>query len=222
VLYVDPVAGGHTLDFDGSWITWDDDYTNVMLPFAFPHWISPTTTATTSTVGFGTNGGLVLGGGEVDCCSQVPLWLYQGWSGVLPTIHAHGADGYLNSPGRMYSHADSTMAVFTWVSVDYWGGTVGNWSVQVILYPTGSFTIYQIAATVATSETITIGFSDGSTTDNSSAGATNLDWDTQTIGAPFSVGQVDFGSSEAGGMATGRFLFFEYNATMGYTCTVTQ
>jgi cysteine-rich repeat protein len=220
VLYVDPVAGGHTVTFNGLTCMWcDDEYQDVNISFPFPYWSSNTTTSTTTTMGMSTNGALALGGGSTSCCSQTPLWDF---FGTVSVIHAHGADGYVDTASRMYSYADATMAVFTWTNMAYCCTSPGNWGVQVILYPNGNFTIYQIAATTATTTTITIGLSDGLGTDNSVAGATNLDWDTQTIGVPFSVGQVDFGSSEAGGMAMGRFLFFEYNASTGYTCTVTQ
>jgi hypothetical protein len=39
---------------------------------------------------------------------------------------------------------------------------------------------------------------------------------------PRPLGQVDWGSSEPGGMATGRFVFYQYNGGSGYTATVIQ
>ena len=218
VVYVDPVAGGHTINFDGLGGGWDDDHVDVTLPFAFPYWATSSTTNSTSTMGFGTNGALKMGGGYTTY-SVIPLWTF---STTGATIHPHGADGYVDTASHMYSYSDATMAVFTWTNMAYCCPSPGNWGVQVVLYPNGNFSIYQITATTDTTRTITIGLSDGNFVNNAVAGATFLDWDAQSIGVPFSVGQVDFGSSEAGGMATGRHLLFEYNPTTGYTCTVTQ
>jgi hypothetical protein len=148
-----------------------------------------------------------------------PLWTY---SSTGATIHPHGTDGYVGIASRMYSYTDATMAVFTWMDMSYCCSDMYNWGTQVILYPNGNFSIYQIAASSDPTRTITIGLSDGLMADSAVAGANNLDWDTQPIGTPFSVGQVDFGSSEAGGMATGRHLLFEYSPVAGYSCTVTQ
>ncbi len=215
VLYVDPVANAHTVQLSSST---DDDHVDVTLPWAFPYWNSPTATLTTTLVGFGTNGGLKLNGGYTNCCSQTPLWTYT----TGPTIHAHGADGYKDSGSTMYSYTDAQMAVFTWVGMNYCCTNPGGWSVQLILYPNGNFSLNQIAATTDSARTITIGLSDGTSTDYAVAGTNNLDWDAQVIGTPFDLGQVDWGSSELGGMATGRFIFVEYNASTGYTGTVMQ
>ena len=114
------------------------------------------------------------------------------------------------------------MAVFTWTNMAYCCPDPGGWSVQVILYPNGNFSIYQIAATTSSWYDISIGYSDGSLTDNSIVGATFTDWDGITVGQPFSVGQVDFGADDTAGMNTGRLVLFEYNATTGYTATVVQ
>ena len=135
-------------------------------------------------------------------------------------IHVHGADGYRGGGSTMYADVDAQRAIFTWVAMNYCCSTTESWSAQAVLYPNGSFSIYQTAASTDLSRYITIGLSDGVSADNSVAGANGLDWDTQPIGVPFGLGQVDFGSSETGGMATGRFLFFEYDSGSGYTGTV--
>jgi cysteine-rich repeat protein len=218
ILYEDPVANGHTAVCTACS---DDSSDDVTLPWAFPYWNTPTTTLTTTLIGMGTNGALRMGGGYTTYSLQAPLWNFSG-SGAVATIHVHGGDGYRGAGAAMYADVDAQRAIFTYVNMNYCCSTTYTWSAQVVLYPSGSFSIYQIAASTNTTYTVTIGLSDGSSTNNAIAGAYGLDWDAITLGAPFDLGQVDWGSSEAGGMATGRFVFYDYDGGTGYTGTVIQ
>jgi hypothetical protein len=206
--YIDPDINGHSLTFspgvDGSWV-------DITLPFSFPFWASRTAIAVTNTIGFGTDGALRMGGGVTGCCNQVPLWTYEFEN---PTIHAHGAD---DDTGTMHSFTSPTQAVFTYTNMDYCCVVTGGWSTQVVLLPNGDFQIRQVQATSDTGREIAIGYSDGSSTDNSQAGATDLDWDAFPIMIPQALGMVDIGSSEPGGMATGVVIYFQYNSVTGYT-----
>ncbi len=215
ILNEDPVANGHP---EVCTSCSDDSYQNVTLPWSFPHWTSPTNTASTTTIGFGTNGGLRMEGGYTSYV-QIPLWTF---SGGAATIHVHGADGFRGATSTMYADVNAQRAIFTYVQMNYCCSTTHTWSAQAVLYPNGNFSIYQIAASTDTSRTITIGLSDGQSTDNAVTGVNGLDWDTLGIGSALSLGQVDWGSSEAGGVATNRFVYVHYNGSSGYTGTVIQ
>lgn len=214
IPYVDPVAGGHIVVATPG----TDEFSVDTAPvFPFRHWVTPAISAYSANVGYSSNGALRLNIGAT-AAAQPPLWNFVS---PEPTIHVHGADGYT---GTMYADFfNPTMAIYTWDAMDYGPvGAPGGWGAQLILLPNGNFQIRQVQASSDAARTITIGYSDGLATDNSKPGSTGLDWDGIPMGVTANLGHVDIGSSEPGGMATGRVIYFEFHPVDGYHVTRLQ